>query len=89
MSTRCDLKVGFACNNRCLFCAQGEKRRQRGVVPAAQLIERLRGAYTPGRGLVLTGGEPTVRKDLVGLVRVARGYGYSPIQIQTNGRMLS
>ncbi len=89
MNTRCDLKVGFACNNRCLFCAQGEKRRNTGLVPAAQLVEHLRSAHVPGRGLVLTGGEPTLRKDIVELVRVARGCGYSPIQIQTNGRMLS
>ena len=89
MSTRCDLKVGFACNNRCLFCAQGEKRRQTGFVPAAQLVEHLRSASAPGRGLVLTGGEPTIRKDLVELVRVARGFGYAPIQVQTNGRMLA
>lgn len=88
-ATRCDLKIGFACNNRCLFCAQGEKRRSTGLVPAAQLVEHMRRAFEPGRGLVLTGGEPTIRKDLVELVKVARGCGYSPIQIQTNGRMLA
>lgn len=89
MSLRCDLKVGFACNNRCTFCAQGEKRRGAGKIPFEQLIESLRRARRPGQGLVLTGGEPTVRKDLVEVVFAARSLGYHPIQIQTNGRMLA
>lgn len=89
MSDRADVKVGFACNNRCCFCAQGEKRSDVGLVPADELVARMRKAFEPGRGLVLTGGEPTIRKDLVDLVVAAREIGYAPIQIQTNGRMLS
>jgi len=46
-------------------------------------------AFRPGRGIVLTGGEPTIRKDLVRLVAAAHTIGYGPIQVQTNGRMLS
>lgn len=38
------------------------------------------------RGLVLTGGEVTLRKDLVSVIRFAKRLGYDPIQIQTNGR---
>ncbi len=87
--SRADVKVGFACNNRCLFCAQGEKRRSVPRVGAEELIRRLRAAHRPGSGLVLTGGEPTLRKDLVAIVRAARRMGYHPIQIQTNGRMLA
>lgn len=89
MSARADLKLGFACNNRCVFCAQGEKRRHTGVIPKAECAERLLRGFRPGSGLVLTGGEPTLRKDLVELVRLAARIGYSPIQVQTNGRMLS
>ena len=89
MSERADVKVGFACNNRCCFCAQGEKRSDVGAVPGDELVSRMREAFEPGRGLVLTGGEPTIRKDVVDLVVAARQIGYSPIQIQTNGRMLA
>lgn len=89
MSLRADIKVGFACNNRCCFCAQGEKRSDIGFVPGDELVARMREAYRPGSGLVLTGGEPTIRKDLVDLVVEARRMGYAPIQIQTNGRMLT
>lgn len=89
MSERTDLKLGFACNNRCWFCAQGEKRSQLSALPAVRLVDGLRRAYRPGRGLVLTGGEPTLHRDLVAIVAAARELGYRPIQLQTNGRALA
>lgn len=86
--TRTDLKVGFACNNRCVFCAQGDRRAREAAAPLDVLVGRLRAAGRPPGGLVLTGGEPTVRRDLAALVAAARGLGYRPIQLQTNARML-
>jgi hypothetical protein len=41
------------------------------------------------RRIALTGGEPTVRTDLVHLVHSARQLGYDEIGLTTNGRMLS
>jgi MoaA/NifB/PqqE/SkfB family radical SAM enzyme len=89
LSDRADVKVGFACNNRCVFCAQGDRRAECGAVNLGDLEERLTVARRRARGLVLTGGEPTVHKHLVALVRIAKRLGFDPIQIQTNGRMLS
>lgn len=88
---RADLKVGFACNNRCIFCAQGDKRIACGAIPLETLIERLKLVRDPRQpqGLVLTGGEPTLYKRILALVEAARRLGFRPIQIQTNGRMLS
>lgn len=86
---RADLKVGFACNNRCVFCAQGGKRLEVGAIPLEELVTRLKKVRDRSEGLVLTGGEPTVYKPIVTLVAEARRLGYHPIQIQTNGRMLS
>lgn len=86
--SRADLKVGFACNNRCVFCAQGEKRRECGAIPLEELVERLVEVRRTTRGLVLTGGEPTLYKPIVKLVAAAAALGFSPIQIQTNGRLL-
>ena len=84
-----DLKLGFACNNRCLFCAQGEKRTECASRPPEQLLSELRAARPEATGLVLTGGEPTLYKKLVPLVRAASQLGFSSIQLQTNGRMLA
>ena len=86
---RLDLKVGFACNNRCSFCAQGEKRARREAKGYAELVATLARERPRAEGLVLTGGEPTVHKKLLKVVQSARRLGYSPIQIQTNGRLLA
>jgi len=89
MSERTDLKVGFACNNRCRFCAQGSRREQEATVSLADLTEGLRRGYRPGRGLVLTGGEPTLHRDILAVVAAARAVGYLQIQLQTNARALA
>lgn len=86
---RADLKVGFACNNRCVFCAQGEKRARCKSLTLPELLTRLRAAREHSDSLVLTGGEPTLHRRIVELVRAARALGYRSIQLQTNGRLLS
>lgn len=86
---RVDLKVGFACNNRCVFCVQGTKRERYGARPAEELRDILRRERGRVDAVVFTGGEPTVRPDLPDLVAHARELGYRTIQIQTNGRMLA
>ena len=89
LGERADVKVGFACNNSCLFCAQGHRRDACAAVPQAELEERLLEARARTRSLVLTGGEPTAHRHLVAVIHRARELGFDPIQIQTNGRMLS
>ncbi len=86
---RIDIKVGFACNNRCLFCVQGDKRVRFAPKPTEALREVLRVERSRVRAVVFTGGEPTLRKDLPDLVAYARDLGYQTIQIQTNGRMFA
>lgn len=84
---RVDLKLGFSCNNRCLFCVQGDKRERHGARDVGlirrDLEEGLRAGAT---ALVLTGGEPTLQPHLLETLRLGRELGYSRIQIQTNGR---
>ena len=89
MVERLDLKVGFKCNNNCIFCAQAH-RRYLGDQTTEKLKQDLQAAYDEGiREVVFTGGEPTIRPDIFELVLFARDLGYELIQIQTNGRMLS
>lgn len=86
---RIDLKVGFACNNHCQFCVQGDKRSRFAPKPREELEAVLRRERERVRAVVFTGGEPTVRPDLPDLVALARDLGYATIQIQTNGRMFA
>jgi MoaA/NifB/PqqE/SkfB family radical SAM enzyme len=85
---RLDIKVGFACNNRCRFCVQGMKRerfKRRDLEEIFTILEKNRGRD----GVVFTGGEPTLHPGILDMVRKARELGYRSIQIQTNGRMFS
>ena len=87
MTDRIDLKVGFACNNLCKFCVQGDKREKLPVRPATELRRLLaEGRRSGASGVVFTGGEPSLHPEALGLVREARRLGYEDIQIQTNGR---
>jgi len=84
---RLDIKIGFACNNRCDFCAQGDKRRVLGRRPLARIVGELKAAARQGvRGVVFTGGEPTLHPRLAQAVRAAKRAGFESIQIQSNGR---
>jgi len=86
---RVDIKTGWNCNNRCVFCVQGSKREKFGNKPTEEVKRLLEEARRDSDSIVFTGGEVTIRPDLVELVRFARDLGYSIIQIQTNGRMLA
>jgi len=86
---RLDLKIGFACNNRCRFCVQGDKRKTAAAPTREQLLAELEASRPAAEGVVFTGGEPTLRPDLPELVARARALGYAPIQIQSNGRMFA
>ena len=86
--SRVILKVGYRCNNRCRFCHSANLQ---GIpeLPEAALADRIREARSAGfHGVVLSGGEPGIRKDLLRAATLARslGLGFGMI---SNGRMFS
>ncbi len=85
---RVDLKLGFKCNNNCLSCPQAHRRHLGDLSTKEAKAQIIAGLNDGATELVLTGGEPTVRKDLLELVRFARDSGYESVQLQSNGRML-
>lgn len=87
MMKRIDVKVGFNCNNHCRFCVQGNKRELFKDRPTQEIKDILRQSRAQYEGVVFTGGEPTIRSDIVELVRYAGKLKFKVIQIQTNGRM--
>jgi hypothetical protein len=55
-----------------------------------QLMASLRWGRAAGiEQLWIGGGEPTLRRDLLGLIREARAQGYRRVRLQTNAAMLS
>lgn len=87
MSDRVDLKVGFRCNNFCQFCVQGDKRERLPAKEAEELYASLEEGRAEGAtAVVITGGEPTLHKNIVAIAKRARDLGYTLIQVQSNGR---
>jgi len=83
------LMLGYECNNNCVFCYAADKRNIKPM-STEQAIEKLKEAIERGCEYVdFNGGEPTIRKDIVFLIKSAKKLGFKAIAVTTNGRMLS
>jgi cyclic pyranopterin phosphate synthase len=84
-----DVQIGYACNVQCDYCSITDEMRLENMATAAvmdKLIEaRARGATKVAFG----GGEPTIRRSLLPLVRWCRDRGYQSVKIPSNGLMYS
>jgi len=85
---RLDIKTGFVCNNNCRFCVQADNK-YKGNRTTTEIKKDLEESINRCTGVVFTGGEVTIRKDIFELVSYAKQLGYKIIQIQSNCRMLS
>lgn len=85
---RVDVKTGFLCNNNCRFCVQADNKCK-GNRSFEEIKKDLEECSSRCDGVVLTGGEVTIRDDFFDIVKLCKELGYKVIQIQTNGRMFS
>lgn len=84
-----DVILGYDCNLACDYCTITPAMRTRALPRSRVLHELRRGRADDYDALSLTGGEPTIRPDLLGLVRAARTLGYGDVKLQTNGLLLA
>jgi MoaA/NifB/PqqE/SkfB family radical SAM enzyme len=84
------IKLGYACNNNCLFCTAAWKKRHgdRDVQVVMDEVERIVSEDQVHR-MIYSGGEPTVRSELPEILGHAKHLGVHDQNIQTNGRRLS
>lgn len=85
------MTMEFRCNLRCVHCMI-EDTMHRLVPELADRFEELLAQNTQQRrwkGLILTGSEITLRRDLADLARRARGAGFDHVRIQTHGMHLA
>lgn len=85
--TLVEIEVTQRCNLRCPVCFIAA-----GNAPADPDLQTLAGMFQAASrqageqvSIQLTGGEPTVRKDLPELVRLSRQAGFAAIEVNTNG----
>lgn len=81
------------CNKRCPICFANAAVTGYIYEPTfeqvQQMMELLRKEIPPCPAIQFSGGEPTIRKDFVDIVKLAREMGFSHIQVATNGKRMS
>jgi len=80
-----DVIVGYDCNLACDYCTITPAMRARALTAPAIDRELQQGRREGYARVSFTGGEPTIRPELVALVRRARALGYAAIKVQSNG----
>ncbi|MHA1749245.1 MAG: tetraether lipid synthase Tes [Promethearchaeota archaeon] len=77
------------CNLNCNFCYANVQKTGRLVEPSLEEIRKImrhfRSKPIPAVAIMFTGGEPTVRKDFVDIVRMAKEEGFMEVLVATNG----
>ncbi len=77
------LRLGFECNSKCVFCVMDGSQSRLDFKTIRGILEQNQSRYD---FVVLTGGEPTIRKDFFDILDLARQLGYA-FKLQTHGRM--
>ncbi|MCB9572031.1 MAG: radical SAM protein [Kofleriaceae bacterium] len=81
------IKVGYGCNDHCTFCHTLDVRHV--DADADEVSRKIRRARALGHGMVvLSGGEPTIRPELVRWAREVAALGMD-FGLVTNGRVLA
>src|SRR5437667_44488 len=89
LTSRVDINIGYSCNERCKFCYYIQTIKDREKVKDLTTDEcKARIKYIHSQGietLEFTGGEPTIRNDLIELITYAKALGFKSISMITNG----
>ena len=76
------LRVGYSCNNKCIHCFVENKRTERDLT--FDEIKKVIDSSNPKSLLIVTGGEPTVRPDLLEILKYIKARG-TENNVQSNG----
>jgi len=89
-----NLLVTNRCDLRCSYCFMNAGASGRVYEPTLNQIKELmiqaRNERPMGsKAIQITGGEPTIRNDLIDIVKMAKEVGFSHVQVNTNGVKLA
>lgn len=89
---RFEIQLSHICNNRCVFCVSGQmtELRMAKPTPLGELVEQLEWAAARGISKVtILGGEPTIHRTFMDVMRRAIALDFADIFIFTNGARLA
>ena len=85
-----DFKLTYRCNNDCLLCCQDRRLRGQNTDLSLEALRAIL-RHEPSENIekaILTGGEPTLNRDLELIAASIKEKGIKNIQLQTNARKL-
>lgn len=82
-----DIKLGYSCNNNCLFCLNKEKRFFEFETEDLKK-QILISSYGGCSKIIISGGEPLIHSNFFEILNFAKSQKINYCEIQTNGRML-
>ena len=84
-----DVMIGYACNVQCDYCSITDAMRDENMMTPA-IMDVLRNARAKGAHKVaFGGGEPTIRRSLLPIVRWCRDRGYDSVKVSSNALLYS
>lgn len=90
ITDRIDLNLGYSCNINCRFCYYQKSLKAPKNLTTEEAKKWIKFFRNKGKEKIdFTGGEPTIRKDIIELVRYAKDLDYKTICIITNGIKMS
>jgi len=86
VTNRCDLSCWY-----CFFFAkEGEAIYEPSLGQIRAMLRRMKNQKpVPCNAIQITGGEPTLREDILDIVKIAREEGFDHVQLNTNGIKIS
>ncbi len=81
--------TNLTCNHSCAFCNARRVRELPSFVHPIAVRRRINAAARGSDEIILTGGEPTMRRDLAQLVARARARGFSKVVLETNAALVT
>ncbi|UJR84367.1 radical SAM protein [Sandaracinus amylolyticus] len=83
------VQTHLRCNQNCTYCNARRTTDDPSFVRASAVVSRIDAAIATGaREVVLSGGEPTLRRDLASLITAARSAGAERVALETNATVI-
>lgn len=84
------LRISRNCNQNCVFCNVFEKKDELFIENLQDILVELKKLKEKGiNGIILSGGEPTLNKDIFKIIHLIKKMGFEKIEMQTNAILFS